>query len=97
MNDENNINNRSINIELNYKGDSLNESEDDIIISSENIEKTRLRKPNSKAKTFEILFYLIFRIEDLSLEEITAVINSFEPVPIKDWPRRPYKAMFIVF
>jgi len=47
----------------------------------------------SKIKS-KLLIYS--RLEDLNLDEITTIINSYEPVQIKDWPKRPYKAILIV-
>lgn len=32
----------------------------------------------------------------MKLDEITYLINSYEHVQIKDWPKRPYKAILIV-
>jgi len=49
-----------------------------------------------KSKILSLNIFINFRLEDLKLDEITTIINSYEPVQIKDWPKRPYKAILIV-
>lgn len=70
---------------------------DDITVEDDGdnvITKSKVRDRagnNNKNKTKEDKY------ENLPVKEMSKLIHSFEPIEIKDWPKRPYKTIALVF
>ena len=79
--------------------------EDDIKIEDSNdynkrieSEMSSLKKETTKRNTKPRKKYNDYRdvVSKMSAEQIKEAIRDFDPIPITDWPKIPYKSIFVI-
>ena len=66
---------------------------------SELSELSKLKKESTKGKEPKKKKYGDYRdeIANMTDEQIKEAIRDYEPTPILDWPKIPYKSIFVIF
>ena len=87
------------------KTTKVDNEEDDIKVEDSNdynirtnSEMSSLKKETVKKNTKQRKKYNDYRdvVSKMSAEQIKEAIRDFDPIPITDWPKIPYKSIFII-